>query len=61
MYKHILIPTDGSDLADRAVEHGLQLAKLTGAELTLLRVTAPPAPLVVEGVVVAYPQEEVQK
>lgn len=61
MYKHILIPTDGSDLADKAVEHGLLLAKLSGADLTLLRVTAPPAPLVVEGVVVAYPQEEVQK
>lgn len=61
MYKHILIPTDGSDLADKAVEHGLQLAKLSGADLTLLRVTAPPAPLVVEGVVVSYPQEEVQK
>jgi nucleotide-binding universal stress UspA family protein len=61
MYKHILIPTDGSDLADKAVEQGIMLAKLTGADLTLLRVTAPPAPLVVEGVVVAYPQEEVQK
>lgn len=61
MYKHILIPTDGSDLADKAVAHGIALAKMSGADITLLRVTAPPAPLVVEGVVVAYPQEEVQK
>lgn len=61
MYKHILIPTDGSDLADRAVTYGIELAKLSGADITFLRVTAPPAPLVVEGVVVAYPQEEVQK
>ena len=43
MYKHILIPTDGSDLADRAVEQGIMLAKLSGADITLLRVTAPPA------------------
>ena len=61
MYKHILVPTDGSDLADKAVDQAIMLAKLTGADLTLLRVTAPPAPLVVEGVVVAYPQEDVQK
>lgn len=61
MYKHILIPTDGSDLADRAVHHGITLAKLSGADITLLRVTAPPAPLVVEGVIVNYPQEDVQR
>jgi nucleotide-binding universal stress UspA family protein len=27
MYRHILIPTDGSELARRAVQHGLSLAK----------------------------------
>ena len=27
MYRHILIPTDGSELARRAVQHGLALAK----------------------------------
>ena len=27
MYKHILIATDGSALANQAVEHGLALAK----------------------------------
>ena len=27
MYDHILIATDGSDLADGAVSHGLELAK----------------------------------
>lgn len=61
MYKHILIATDGSELADQAADHGLKLAKLVGADVTLLRVTAPPAPYVVEGIVVAYPQEELQK
>jgi nucleotide-binding universal stress UspA family protein len=27
MYRNILIPTDGSELAGKAVEHGIVLAK----------------------------------
>jgi nucleotide-binding universal stress UspA family protein len=40
MYRHILIPTDGSDLAHRAVTHGLALAKAVGAKVTALIVEA---------------------
>jgi nucleotide-binding universal stress UspA family protein len=36
MYRHILIPTDGSELAQRAVEHGLALAKAVGAKASAL-------------------------
>ncbi len=36
MYKHILIATDGSELAARGLEHGLQLAAALGAEATFL-------------------------
>ena len=36
MYHHILIPTDGSKLAHRAVTHGLSLAKAVGAKVTAL-------------------------
>ena len=36
MYRHILIPTDGSELAHRAVVHGLSLAKSVGAKITAL-------------------------
>jgi nucleotide-binding universal stress UspA family protein len=36
MYRHILIPTDGSELAERAVTHGLSLAKFVGAKVTVL-------------------------
>ena len=36
MYQHILIPTDGSKLAHRAVTHGLSLAKAVGAKVTAL-------------------------
>jgi nucleotide-binding universal stress UspA family protein len=41
MYARILIASDGSELADRAVEHGLQLAKLAGSEVTVVTVTEP--------------------
>jgi nucleotide-binding universal stress UspA family protein len=34
MYKHILIPTDGSDTARKAVEAGIDYARETGARVT---------------------------
>lgn len=40
MYRHILIPTDGSELAQKAVTHGLSLAKSVGAKVTALTVEA---------------------
>ena len=41
MYKHILIPTDGSDLSQQAIEHGIALAKVLGARVTAVTVTEP--------------------
>lgn len=41
MFRHLLIATDGSELAARAVDHGFGLAKATGAEVTVLTVTEP--------------------
>jgi nucleotide-binding universal stress UspA family protein len=41
MYKNILIPTDGSALAAKAVEHGIALAKGIGAKATVLTVLPP--------------------
>ena len=38
MYKRILVATDGSELSDKAVEHSLNLADLTGAELIAVKV-----------------------
>lgn len=40
MYTHILIATDGSDLAGKAVAHGLGLAKQTKAQVTIVTATA---------------------
>ncbi len=39
MYKHILISTDGSDVAQKGVDHGLSLAKNLGARVTIVTVT----------------------
>lgn len=36
MFKHILLPTDGSDASKRALEKGAALAKALGAEVTLM-------------------------
>ena len=41
MYRHILIPTDGSELAEQAVTNGLSLAKSVGAKVTMVIVEEP--------------------
>jgi len=38
MFKHILIGTDGSKLAERAVTNGISLAKSLGAKVSLITV-----------------------
>lgn len=44
MFKHILIPTDGSRLAARGVRAGVKLAKSLGAKVTGLYVIFPYVP-----------------
>jgi nucleotide-binding universal stress UspA family protein len=41
MYQHILIPTDGSELAEHAVTNGLSLAKSVGAKVSVIVVEEP--------------------
>jgi nucleotide-binding universal stress UspA family protein len=41
MFKHILIATDGSDLAGKAVDKGLELAGLLKAKVTVVTATEP--------------------
>lgn len=41
MYTHILIPTDGSELAQKGVDHGLSLAKALGSKVTIVTATEP--------------------
>ena len=41
MYTNILIPTDGSELAGKAIPHGIALAKRVGAKVTVMTVLQP--------------------
>ena len=38
MFKHILLPTDGSKLSDRAVQRGIELAEALDARVTAVHV-----------------------
>jgi nucleotide-binding universal stress UspA family protein len=44
VYKHILVPTDGSTLAAKGVKAGLKLARQLGAKVTGLYVAMPYVP-----------------
>jgi nucleotide-binding universal stress UspA family protein len=46
MYKHILVPTDGSRRSQRAVERAVALAQTTGARITGLFVAPAATPVV---------------
>ena len=39
MYQHILIPTDGSELSQKALHHGVALARALKAKVTVLTVS----------------------
>ena len=41
MYKHILVGTDGSAMGNRALDHGLALAKTVGSRVTVVTATEP--------------------
>lgn len=48
MYHHILIPTDGSKLSERAAAAGVKLAAALGARVTALFVAPPATPVIYE-------------
>ena len=41
MFKHILVPTDGTPFSDKAIEMALNLAKLSGASVTIMTASVP--------------------
>jgi len=55
LFKHILIATDGSELARKAVDHGLALAKAHGGKATVITVTEPWDVVVVPEAAVVFP------
>jgi len=61
MYKHILIATDGSELAHKAVVQGFALAKALGAKVTVVTVTEPWTAVVPGEMGMAFPVDEYEK
>jgi nucleotide-binding universal stress UspA family protein len=45
MFKHILIPTDGSELSDKAIKNGVAFARAVGAKITGLHVIPATMPI----------------
>jgi nucleotide-binding universal stress UspA family protein len=61
MYKHILIATDGSDLAQKGVDQGLALGKALAAKVTAVTVTEPLAAMLVGEAAIALPIDDYDK
>jgi len=61
MFKHILIPTDGSDLSRKAVLYGVQLAKQVGAKVTALTLTEPYRVASLDAVLVSVGEDEYEE
>jgi nucleotide-binding universal stress UspA family protein len=58
LFKHILIPTDGSDLSRKAVLYGVQLAKASGARMTGLTIAEPYRVASMDAVLVSIGEDE---
>ena len=58
MFKHIMIPTDGSDLSRKAVLYGVQLAKASGAKVTGLTIAEPYRVASMDAVLVSIGEDE---
>lgn len=59
MFKHLLIPTDGSELSQQTVQKGVEFAAALGARITFLYVQPDfPLPLAGEGIMLAPESRE---
>lgn len=58
MFAHLLIATDGSELAGKAVQQGVALAKAMSARVTMVTVTEPWHTFAAGETMVAFPVEE---
>lgn len=55
MFKHILLPTDGSAISRKAVKQGITLAKKSGARITAIHVVPEFKLMVDEGITMLSP------
>lgn len=59
MFKNILVPTDGSELSQKAIVKGVALAKAVGAKVTAFFAAPPATPIIYRySVPVGYSQPE---
>lgn len=61
MYKHLLIATDGSELAQIAVAQGFALAKAVNAKVTIVTVSEPWTLAAPAEVAIVYPVEDYER
>ena len=61
MYKHLLIATDGSELAQKAVAQGFALAKAVNAKVTIVTVSEPWTLAAPAEVAIVYPVEDYER
>lgn len=61
MYKHILLTTDGSELGERSLQHGIALAAALSARITVLTVIKPLHTVAPAEVMIALPPAEYEK
>lgn len=61
MYTHLLIATDGSEIAQKALDHGLGLAEALKARVTIVTVTEPWDVVVVGEAAIVFPPDQYEK
>jgi nucleotide-binding universal stress UspA family protein len=61
MYKHILLPIDGSDFGQGSIAYAIRLAKSLNAKLSVLHVTAPYRDIAVGEVASVLPESDYKK
>ncbi len=61
MFQHLLIPTDGSDLSQKAVLYGVEFAKQVGARVTALTLTEPYHVASMDAVLVSVGEDEYEE
>jgi nucleotide-binding universal stress UspA family protein len=61
MFKHILLPTDGSPLSEAAIQQGVRFAKSIGAKMTGLSVMPPQHAFFYETEIPAEAREQAAK
>jgi nucleotide-binding universal stress UspA family protein len=61
VFQHILIATDGSDLAERAASQALELARLLDAKVTAVTVTEPWTAVVTGDAAFGFPPADYEK